>query len=135
MGSYGIGVGRNMASVVETSHDDKGIVWPVPIAPFEVVVTVVKMDDEQTVAAAETLYESLGEAGVDVIIDDREERPGVKFADAELVGIPYRVTVGPKSLSDGVVEVLSRSDGAVELVAVDEVAAALEARITSERTG
>ncbi len=111
MGSYGIGVERNMAAVVEMNHDERGIVWPVSVAPYEVVVTVVKMNDDDTVAAADRIYERLGEAGVDVLIDDRTERPGVKFNDAELIGIPYRLTVGPRGLATGNVELSVRRTG------------------------
>jgi prolyl-tRNA synthetase len=123
MGSYGIGVGRNMAAVVEASHDERGIVWPVSIAPYEAAVTIVTMDDDAAVAAA----------GVDVIIDDRRERPGVKFADVELIGIPYRVTVGPRRLADGVVELVDRADGSVEEVPVADVAPLLAERIAAAR--
>jgi prolyl-tRNA synthetase len=133
MGSYGIGVGRNMAAVVESSHDDKGIVWPVSIAPYEVAITVVKMDDDATVAAADALYEELQSAGIDVIIDDRDERPGVKFADVELIGIPYRVTVGPRGLADGVVEVQRRSDGSVDSIPAGEAASVVAASIRVDR--
>lgn len=129
MGSYGIGVGRNLAAVVESHNDDAGIVWPVSVAPYEAVVTVVKMDDPATVEAADALYAELRGAGIDVIIDDRDERPGVKFADAELIGIPFRITVGPRGLGDGMVEVVRRSDGSVESVplaaAADTVATAV----------
>ena len=93
---------------MEANHDENGIVWPVSIAPYEAVVTVVKADDEATMAAAEEIYQGLLEAGVDVIIDDRDERPGVKFADAELIGFPYRITVGPRGLAEGEVEVMRR---------------------------
>ena len=120
MGSYGIGLERNMAAVVETHHDDEGIAWPVAVAPYEVVVTVLKLDDETT-AAADSIYRDLLERGVDVIIDDRNERPGVKFNDAELVGIPYRITVGPSGLADGEVEVNQRSSGDTAKVALAEV--------------
>jgi prolyl-tRNA synthetase len=133
MGSYGIGVGRNMAAVVESSHDDKGIVWPVSIAPYEAAITVVKMDDDATVAAADALYEELQSAGIDVIIDDRDERPGVKFADVELIGIPYRVTVGPRGLADGIVEVQRRSDGSVDSIPVGEAASVVAASIRVDR--
>jgi prolyl-tRNA synthetase len=111
MGSYGIGVERNMAAIVEAHHDENGIVWPVNVAPFEVVVTVVKPKDVDTREAGERLYEALQGGGIDVLIDDRDERPGVKFKDADLVGIPYRVTVGPKGLADGMVELHSRRTG------------------------
>ncbi|MDX2344105.1 MAG: proline--tRNA ligase [Acidimicrobiia bacterium] len=133
MGSYGIGLERNLAAVVETHHDDKGIVWPVAIAPYEVVVTVLKLDDE-TVAAADRIYEDLKDAGIDVIIDDRKERPGVKFNDAELVGIPYRVTVGPRGLGDGVVELNARAGAETEMVVVADVVARVVSLVESERT-
>ena len=132
MGSYGIGVGRNIAAVVETHHDDRGITWPVSVAPYEVVVTIVKMDDA-TVAAAEELYGTLREAGVDVLLDERDERPGVKFTDAELIGIPYRVTVGPRGLADGVVELTERATGDRSEVAVTDAAGVVAARLASER--
>ena len=110
MGSYGIGVERSIASVVEACHDDKGIVWPVAVAPYEAVVTVLRADDAATLAAGTSLYEALREAGIDVLLDDRTERPGVKFADAELIGFPYRITVGPKGIAAGNVELTTRAD-------------------------
>ncbi len=133
MGSYGIGVGRNVAAIVEVHHDDKGIVWPVSVAPWEVVVTVVKVDDEASMTAAERIYEELAASGVDVIIDDRDERPGVKFTDAELVGMPYRVTVGPKALADGMVEVTDRRTSDTERVAVDDVVGVLAGAVAAQR--
>lgn len=133
MGSYGIGLERNLAAVVETHHDEKGIVWPVAVAPYEVVVTVLKLDDD-TVAAADGIYEALLEGGIDVIIDDRKERPGVKFNDAELVGIPYRITVGPRGLADGVVEVNERAYGNDTTVPLSEVVATVTAAVESKRT-
>ena len=111
MGSYGIGVERAMAAVVESSHDESGIVWPASVAPYHVVVTVLRIQDEATHTAAERLYEDLVEAGVEVILDDRDERPGVKFADAELIGIPFRITVGPRGLGNGTVEFTVRATG------------------------
>jgi prolyl-tRNA synthetase len=133
MGSYGIGVERGMAAVVETSYDDKGIIWPVSVAPYEVVITVVRADDEPTLTAAERLYAELEAAGVEVLLDDREERPGVKFADAELIGIPYRVTVGPRGVADGKVELTTRSGQVTEETAMDEVVASLSEMISSQR--
>jgi len=133
MGSYGIGIGRNMATVVEASHDQKGIVWPVAIAPYEVVVTAVTVDDAASMEVAEQVYAGLTAAGVEVILDDRDERPGVKFADAELIGIPYRVTVGPKGMAAGVVEVVRRRDGAVEKLAPDAVVTHLATVVARER--
>jgi prolyl-tRNA synthetase len=132
MGSYGIGVGRNVAAVVEVHNDDKGIIWPMSVAPYEAVVTAVKADDD-TMAAATGIYEALMAASVDVLFDDRDERPGVKFADAELIGIPYRVTVGPKGLADGVVEVVRRRDGHTETVPPAEVAAHVAGLVEAER--
>ena len=110
MGSYGIGVERTMAAVVEFSHDGRGIIWPVSVAPYQVVITVLRADDPQTLAMGERLYSELSEAGVEALLDDRRERPGVKFADAELIGIPYRITVGPRKLASGLVELTSRRD-------------------------
>jgi prolyl-tRNA synthetase family II len=111
MGSYGIGLDRNLAAVVEANNDENGIRWPVNTAPYEVVVTVVKPKDVDCHEAGERLYEKLTEAGIDVIIDDRDERPGVKFKDADLVGFPYRVTIGPKGLEAGVFELVRRASG------------------------
>ncbi|MGA7228975.1 MAG: proline--tRNA ligase [Acidimicrobiia bacterium] len=135
MGSYGIGVERGMAAVVESSHDDKGIIWPVSVAPYEVVVTVVRADDEGTLAAAEKLYHELGDAGVEVLLDDREERPGVKFADAELIGIPYRVTVGPRGVAEGKVELTTRRILETEEVGMGDVVQRLIEAITPVRHG
>jgi prolyl-tRNA synthetase len=129
MGSYGIGVERAMAAVVESSHDEKGIVWPVPVAPFEVVVTILRADDAATLEAAEKVYDALRSEGVDVILDDRLERPGVKFADSELVGIPFRVTIGPRGVESGTIEFTRRAGlETVEISlnsVVDEVVAAV----------
>lgn len=133
MGSYGIGVGRNVAAIVESSHDDKGIIWPVSVAPYEAVVTMVSVDDPATVEAAESIYQGLMDTGVEVIIDDREERAGVKFADAELIGIPYRVTVGPKGLADGKVEITRRGDGTTESVPVDEAVTRVSEAVVAGR--
>ncbi len=132
MGSYGIGIGRNMAAVIEAHHDERGMIWPVSVAPFEVVVTVMRLDDE-TLGAGEQLYAELRAAGVDALIDDRDARAGVKFADAELVGIPYRLTVGPKGLAAGEIELTSRRTGETTNVALDEVVAVVAARVAAER--
>ena len=110
MGSYGIGVGRPMAAIAETCYDDSGLIWPTSVAPYEVVLTVVKTDDENSMEVADKIYKDLKAHGIDVLFDDREERPGVKFADAELIGIPLRVTIGPRGLENGIVEFLDRSD-------------------------
>jgi prolyl-tRNA synthetase len=132
MGSYGIGVGRHLASVVEAHHDDAGIVWPMSVAPFEAVVTPVGAD-AATAAAAEAIYRGLLERGIEALIDDRDERPGVKFADAELIGIPYRVTVGPRRLAEGKVEVVQRRGRVAQTAALDEAAGIVAAAVTAER--
>ena len=99
------------------------IVWPTAIAPYEVVVTVVKVDDEDSMRAAEGIYDELRTGGLDAILDDRAERPGVKFNDAELIGIPYRVTVGPRGLAAGELEVTTRATGETQMVPLSSVAA------------
>ena len=111
MGSYGIGVERNMAASVEANHDAKGIIWPMAIAPFHVIITVIRPDNVDTMSAAESLYGQLGDRGVEVLLDDRVERPGVKFNDAELIGIPLRLTVGPRGVTNGIVEMSDRRTG------------------------
>jgi prolyl-tRNA synthetase len=121
MGCYGIGVERAMAAIAEVHHDDAGLTWPVQVAPAEVDVILVSTRDEAAQSAAERIYQSLQAAGADVLIDDRDERPGVKFKDAELTGIPFRVAVGSRDLADGQVEVVSRATGEKERVPVDQV--------------
>ncbi|HET9894183.1 MAG TPA: proline--tRNA ligase [Streptosporangiaceae bacterium] len=120
MGSYGIGVERAIAAIAEAHHDDAGLVWPVQVAPAEVTVILLSAKDAEVRAAAETLYSSLLDAGVEALLDDRDVRPGVKYADAELVGIPFRVSVGPRDLADGVVEITARATGEKERVPVAE---------------
>ncbi|NNL87394.1 MAG: proline--tRNA ligase [Myxococcales bacterium] len=108
MGSYGIGVGRTLAAVLERHHDDAGMIWPVNVAPYEVVVSVLNPKDVETSQVGERLYEAFQERRIDVLLDDRDERPGVKFKDADLIGIPHRLTVGPKGLANGKVEWVRR---------------------------
>ena len=126
MGSYGIGIGRNMATIAETHNDDKGLIWPIEVAPFEVVITLMNLKDEDTVNAANALYEELLAAGVDVLLDDRDARAGVKFADSELIGIPYRVTMGPRGVKEGMVEFTTRTTMETEEVALDAIAAKVQ---------
>ena len=133
MGSYGIGVGRAMAAVAETHHDENGLIWPMAIAPYEVVLTVVKVDHEESMAVAEQLYDDLQSAGVDVLLDDRDGRAGVKFADAELVGIPLRVTIGPRGIENGQLELTSRADGEQVDIPTDEVAGQLVELVANGR--
>jgi len=120
MGCYGLGIGRTVAAAVEQSHDDDGIIWPMPIAPFEVIVTTLGKD-ESVAQAATDAYEKLLAAGVDVLLDDRDERPGVKFKDADLIGIPLRIAVGAKSLANGQIEWSTRKDRAKQLGTPNEV--------------
>ena len=122
MGSYGIGVERAMAAIVEVHHDAKGIVWPAAVAPFEAVVVVAQQDDPAVAETGEQVYRWLQDAGVDVIIDDRQVRAGVKFSDAELVGIPFRVTIGKRGLADGIAELTDRATGETVKVPLDEIA-------------
>jgi prolyl-tRNA synthetase len=111
MGCYGIGVERAMATVVEVHYDGKGIVWPVAVAPFEAVVVIAQQDDSAVAEAGLETYQALLDAGVDVIVDDRAVRAGVKFSDAELVGIPFRITIGKRGLAAGTAEITDRASG------------------------
>ena len=135
MGSYGIGLERGLAAVVEANNDDKGIVWPVSVAPFEVVITVIRADDAPTLAAAEDVYNELTASGVEVLLDDRVERPGVKFADSELIGIPYRITIGPKGVESGLVELTDRSLLDKQDVEIDVVVETVTQRVRAARFG
>jgi prolyl-tRNA synthetase len=122
MGCYGIGVERAMAAVVEVHYDEKGIIWPVAVAPFQVVVVIAQQDDDAVAAAGEQVYQALLAAGVEVIVDDRPVRAGVKFSDAELVGIPFRVTVGKRGLAAGAAELTDRATGSTVQIPLDELA-------------
>lgn len=126
MGSYGIGPGRLMACIAEAHHDDKGLVWPASVAPFDVAITPIGGAKEPAVAqAAEELYRSLVGAGLEVLLDDRDERAGVKFADTDLVGAPWRVTVAARGVAEGVVEVKGRTEIEARIVPLPEVTGAL----------
>ena len=118
MGSYGIGLERVMVAAVEIYHDDAGMVWPRNIAPFQAIVTLLRPDDSEQRQAAEGYYEELTQQGIDCLLDDRQERPGVKFKDAELIGIPVRITVGNK-FSQGIVELFSRKEKVLQEVSSD----------------
>ena len=119
MGCYGIGVSRTLAAVIEQHHDDDGIIWPVSVAPYHVIVTLVKPKDEEQAKIAEKIYQSLLTAGVEAVIDDRDERPGVKFKDADLLGFPIRITVG-KRAGEGIVEYKLRRDSEKSELSVAE---------------
>jgi prolyl-tRNA synthetase len=122
MGSYGIGIERALAAVVESHHDAAGIVWPVAVAPYGVAVVALDPADPGVMEAADALAGRLEAAGTDVLVDDRDERPGVKFRDAELIGFPFRVTVGARDLAGDTVEVTRRDTGERRAVAVEAVA-------------
>jgi prolyl-tRNA synthetase len=128
MGSYGIGVERLMAAAVELHSDEAGIVWPTSIAPFHVVITVVNMKDQALVEAAERIYAELEAAGVEALLDDRDERAGVKFNDADLIGVPYRITVG-KKIKEGKVELMTRAARQSEDVVADSIVESLKAKL------
>jgi prolyl-tRNA synthetase len=124
MGSYGIGVGRNVACVVEGHHDEKGIVWPEEVAPYAAhLVTVGAAKDPKVVEVADRLHEVAGSAGYwrDILYDDRDESPGVKFTDAELLGMPWILTVSPRSLAAGGVEVTNRATGEKSVRSIEDV--------------
>ncbi|MDX6395585.1 MAG: prolyl-tRNA synthetase [Streptosporangiaceae bacterium] len=131
MGSYGIGVERAMAAIVECHHDERGIVWPLAVAPFSVVVVVAQSEDAEVAKAGAAIYEQLAAAGVEVVIDDRTERAGVKFRDAELTGIPLRVTVGRRGLAEGTAEITERATGETRKVPVGDVAGQVSAALST----
>ena len=138
MGCYGIGLNRIMAAAIEAWHDDKGICWPMSIAPFQVTLCALDMRDEAVTSVAERLHHDLEAAGIEVVYDDRDARPGFKFKDAELTGIPVRVTIGKKGLAEGVVEVQTRRSGETRKLAPDKVVSVVEqliqTAIARERT-
>jgi len=115
-GSYGVGVSRLVGAIIEACHDDAGIKWPEPVAPFRVIILNLKQGSSETDAACEQLYRALSAKGIDVLYDDTDQRPGAKFATADLIGIPWQVQIGPRGLAEGKVEVKRRSDGNRELM-------------------
>ncbi len=133
MGSYGIGVSRLVGAIIEASHDQAGIVWPVPVAPFEVALVNLKAGDADTDAACTSLYEKLTAAGIDVLYDDTDERAGAKFATMDLIGVPYQLIVGPKGVKAGEVEVKSRRGGERQAMSPDAAVGQLVERIVRER--
>lgn len=131
MGCYGIGVTRTLAAIVEQHHDDNGIIWPMSVAPYHAIVTIVSSGDEVQTALAEAIYQELQKAGVEALLDDRNERPGVKFKDADILGIPVRITVGKKA-AEGMVEYKLRKESAFTEISGHEAAAQAIAYVTSE---
>ena len=133
MGSYGIGPTRLVPAIIEASHDENGIIWPVSVAPFEAVVINLKVGDASSDAASERLYDDLGREGIDVLIDDRDQGAGGKFAAADLIGIPYQLIVGPRGLKDGQVEIKHRKSGERETLSIEEAVGRLKALIVPQR--
>ncbi len=131
MGCYGIGVSRTVAAAIEQNHDENGIIFPPPIAPFTVLITPVGAKSPEIESAAEQVYQALWANGMDVLMDDRDERPGVKFKDADLMGIPFRVTIGKKALGEGKVELKNRRTGDVTLVVLEEIVDAIKRGLMS----
>ncbi|MFP6767869.1 MAG: His/Gly/Thr/Pro-type tRNA ligase C-terminal domain-containing protein, partial [Planctomycetaceae bacterium] len=129
MGCYGIGINRIVAGMAETSHDENGLIWPLAIAPFEVLVIPLNIDDDQVMTTAERIYDELRSEGLDVLMDDRKARPGFKFKDGDLIGIPLRVVVGGKGLADGVVELKWRTDEDSQRVPIDEAIASIRQQV------
>jgi prolyl-tRNA synthetase len=127
MGCYGFGVSRTVAAAIEASHDDAGIIWPAALAPFHALILPINISDETTMKAAEHIYRALQGAGWEVLLDDRDLRAGFKFKDADLVGIPVRVTLGERNLKDQKIEVYYRADDRTEIVGIDDAVAAVEA--------
>ena len=134
MGCYGIGITRTVAAAIEQNHDAAGIVWPKPLAPADLHIVPVNWNDDTTRKAAEDIYAKLRQSGTDVLFDDREERPGVKFKDADLLGIPLRATIGGKSLARGVIELKQRADGAMTEVPADGAVEAIRQALGNPET-
>jgi prolyl-tRNA synthetase len=123
MGCYGLGIGRTVAAALEQNHDADGIIWPLPLAPFAVLLQSLNSKDAAVLERADALYDELRARGIEVLYDDRDERPGVKFKDGDLIGIPIRLTVGAKSLAEGNVELSLRRDRVKQMVPVAEAVA------------
>ena len=129
MGCYGIGIGRTVAACIEQNNDANGIIWPLPLAPYQVIITPVNVNEGEVFQAAEKIYNELSAAGIEVILDDRDERAGVKFKDADLIGIPLRVTVGQKNLISGNVELKNRQTGETKIYPLPEIVAEIRKKV------
>lgn len=134
MGCYGIGINRIIAGLVETNYDDAGIIWPVPLAPYEVLLVPMKVTDTATMEVTNRLHDELTAAGVDVLVDDRDSRPGFKFKDADLIGIPLRVVIGERGLKQGQIELKWRWDAEPEMLPVEGAVEKLAQLIREERS-
>ena len=135
MGTYGFGIGRTAAAAIEQNHDDKGIIWPLPIAPFHAIVLLLNQRDEALRAYADAVYEQLHAAGIEVLYDDRDVRAGVKFADADLIGIPYHIVVGAKGMAAQQVECKERNTGNAQMMSVDDAIQQIRDALARYRAG
>jgi prolyl-tRNA synthetase len=135
MGCYGIGVGRLMAAIIELHHDDKGIIWPLSIAPYQIYLCPLFMENEEVKKEAESLYAGLKVQGFEVLYDDRDESTGVKFNDADLLGIPLRITISPRSMKNNNIELKLRSMKEAELVPVEKAVERIKELISSPQSG
>jgi len=131
MGSYGVGISRTMSAIVEQYHDEYGIIWPLIVAPYHVIITVINYNDEEQRVLGERLYEDLRNRGLEVLLDDRKERPGVKFNDRDLIGIPIRITVGRRA-AENIVEYSLRKDGKNIEIEEDQIIAKIEDEFRKE---
>ena len=129
MGCYGIGVTRTVQAAIEQCHDQDGIIWPKSLAPFQVQICLLDIKDDISISVCNKIYSSLTEAGIDVFLDDRDERPGVKFKDADLMGMPFRLVLGKKSLDQGFVELVHRKTKEVEKIMVEKVTEILISKV------
>jgi len=133
MGCYGIGVNRIFAGLIETNHDENGIIWPMSLAPYEVILVPMKVNDEESIKVTNRLHDDLEAAGIAVLVDDRDVRAGVKFKDADLIGVPLRVVIGPRGLKDGKLEIKWRWDDEAEMIDLNDAAAKLANLVEEER--
>jgi prolyl-tRNA synthetase len=133
MGCYGIGVSRTVAAAIEQNHDANGIIFPAPIAPFQVTILLLDLKSDEVRSAAAELYDELQRADLEVLLDDRDERPGVKFKDADLIGIPWRIMVGKRFAKDGMVEIKRRLDGHMVEVPLDQAATEVRRMVAEEQ--
>ena len=132
MGCYGIGVGRAIASIVEEKGDEKGIVWPMTVAPWHVHFCPLRLDDENVSAVSDELYKRMVDAGIEVLFDDRHVSAGVKLTDSELMGMPIRVVISPKTMAQGVAEVTMRESGETNFIPLSDLLSELKAIIDDE---
>ena len=127
MGSYGVGVSRLVGAVIEASHDEAGIIWPEPVAPWRVGIVTMRADDPASVSAADAAYAQLSNAGVETLYDDRDERGGVKLGSMDLIGVPWQLVIGPRGIASGTVELKRRSTGEREELSLESALARLTA--------